>query len=576
MTSHPAASFAREMIAALAKHGVQDFVVCPGSRSGPLALALADAASDSPPPGAPRVNLHVRIDERAAGFLAVGLARGRAIGSERSPVAIVTTSGTAVGNLLPAVMEAHHSGLPLIVLTADRPGELRGVGANQTTDQVGIFGTFVRLSTDASAPEPEERGGRATRIVARAVRAALGDPDREEMAAAPGPVHIDVEFRDPLGPDGGPWPDVPDPEPSLMDRTRARLRGVGLPARSLPSVDRGVVIAGDGAGDVARMVAEAHGWPLLAEPTSGARAGANGIGPYVALLTTDAGAALAARTQQVVVIGRPTLSRPVGRLIDAASALFVANHGARWREAPRHAERVLARVPEEWLTRADGPLARDGEAMTARATRVKGENDYADAAVSWLDEWLLATAELDADSLGWDARGVAAMVVASLHAGDLALIGSSGPIRELDRVAPVWEIGAAPVLVANRGLSGIDGTISTATGVALASRRPVTSLMGDVTFLHDAGALLIGPLERKPDLRVVVVNDGGGTIFSGLEHASAAPELVERVFTTPHGADFAALCAAYGVSHGAVTTLAQLRAALAKPISGIGVIEAVV
>lgn len=573
-TPHPSAIFARELVAALAANGVQDFVLCPGSRSGPVAHALAEAASSNPPPGAPEIKLHVRIDERTAGFLGVGLARGRALAGVPRPVAILTTSDTAVGNLLPAVMEAHHSGLPLILLTADRPGELRGIGANQTTDQVGIFGTFVRHAADVSAPEPEEKGGRATRIVTRAVRAALGEPERDDMAAAPGPVHINIEFRDPLGPDGGAWPQVQGAEPSLIVRTRAVLRGVGPSPRALPSSKRGVVIAGDGAGDAARKVAEAHGWPLLAEPTSGARAGDNAIGPYVQLLLSEAGKALAERTRVVVVIGRPTLSRPVQRLIADAPKLFVAAHGARWREAPRHADRVLARVPDEWLVRADGPLGEHGEEAPAKAARKRGEDAEAEVSLAWLDEWRSAAADLTHKVDRWDAQGIASAVIASVPPGSLMMLGSSGPIRAADHVAPVWTPGEAPVITANRGLSGIDGTVSTALGIALATGLRVTALMGDLTFLHDAGGLLVGRLEERPCVRIVVVNDGGGTIFSSLEHGVGPKEHVERVFTTPHAADLGAISAGYGVPHQRVTSLPALVTALGEPLDRLSVIEA--
>jgi 2-succinyl-5-enolpyruvyl-6-hydroxy-3-cyclohexene-1-carboxylate synthase len=417
----------------------------------------------------------------------------------------------------------------------------------------------VRHAADVSAPEPEEKGGRATRIVTRAVRAALGDPDRDDMAAAPGPVHINIEFRDPLGADGGSWPEAHGAEPSLIVRTRAVLRSVGPSPRALPNKRKGVVIAGDGAGDAARKVAEAHGWPLLAEPTSGARAGANGIGPYVHLLTTDEGKALAERTHVVVVVGRPTLSRPVQRLIANAPALFVAAHGARWREAPRHAERVLPRVPEEWFVRADA------------RTSTRSEPD---GGPTWLEQWHAAAKALKPTVDRWDAKGIACAVIASVPAGALMVLGSSGPIRAADHVAPVWTPGEAPVLTANRGLSGIDGTVSTTMGIALATGLPVTALMGDLTFLHDAGGLLVGTRERRPAVRIVVVNDGGGTIFSSLEHASADPAHVERVFTTPHAADLGALAAGYGVDYRCVTSLAALEASLAEPITGMSVIEA--
>lgn len=553
--THPAAAFARELIAALAAQGVTDYVLCPGSRSGPLAHALAEAASDSPPVGAPRVSLHVRIDERSAGFLAIGIARARALTGPPRPVVVVTTSGTAVGNLMPAVMEAHHAGIPLLLLTADRPSELRGTGANQTTDQEGLFGAFVRWEANSSAPERAERGGRATLLAARAVHWAIGETERDDLASAPGPVHLNLEFRDPLGPDGGPWPDVEPEKATLLDRTRTRtrtrLRTLSMPARRLPDGARGVVIAGDGAGDDARRVAEARGWPLLAEPTSGARSGDHALVHYVEMLATGPGQELAALVRHVVVIGRPTLSRPVQRLIDSAPSLLVASHGARWREAPRHAERVLPAVPDEWFQ--------------------PGNADDA-----WLTEWRHACAAVATPSERWDARTVARVFVSSLTADDVVLLGSSGPIRMVDAVAPVWREGHAPTLLANRGLAGIDGTVSTAMGVALALAKPISALMGDVTFLHDVGGLLVGSEERIPDLRIVVVNDGGGTIFGRLEHAAAPAQNVRRVFTTPHRVDFAPLAAAYGATHTVVKSAAGLAKALAKPPVGVHIVEAVV
>ncbi len=551
---HPAAAFARELIAALAAQGVNDYVLCPGSRSGPLAHALAEAASANPPVNAPHVNLHVRIDERSAAFLAIGIARARALTGPPRPVVVVTTSGTAVGNLLPAVMEAHHAGIPLLLLTADRPSELRGIGANQTTDQEGLFGVFVRWSANSSAPESAERGGRATLLAARAVHWAIGETERDDIPAAPGPVHLNLEFRDPLGPDGGSWPDVRPEKATLLDRTRTRartrMRNLSMAAPRLADEADGVVIAGDGAGDDARRVAEARGWPLLAEPTSGARSGDNALVHYVELLASDAGQELAERVRHVVVIGRPTLSRPVQRLIDSAPSLLVASHGARWREAPRHAERVLPGVPEEWFA----PCKGDG---------------------AWLAEWWRASAAVPVPSERWDGRAVARVFVASLTGDDVALLGSSGPIRMVDAVAPVWRPGEAPALFANRGLAGIDGTVSTAMGLALALVRPTSALIGDVTFLHDVGGLLVGSQERVPDLRIVVVNDGGGTIFGRLEHAAAPAENVRRVFTTPHHVDFAPLAAAYGATHTQVTSAAGLAKALAKPPVGVHIVEAV-
>jgi 2-succinyl-5-enolpyruvyl-6-hydroxy-3-cyclohexene-1-carboxylate synthase len=552
VTAHPSAEFARELISALASHGVEDYVLCPGSRSGPLAHALAEAGSSNPPLGAPRVNLHVRIDERAAAFLALGISRMKSLDAAPRPVAIVTTSGTAVGNLMPAVMEAHHSGVPLLLLTADRPLELRGVGANQTTDQGDIFGTFVRWSTEVPAPMPGEAAGRAARVAARAVKSAVGDLGRDDMTGSPGPVQINVEFREPLVGDGGVWPDVPYIEYSpSMGIPIVTSADSPLP---LPDVTAGVVIAGDGAGDVARRVAEAHGWPLLAEPTSSARCGDSCVPGYIDLLASDAGRHLAQRVHLVVVIGRPTLTRGISALIAHAPSLMVARHGARWREAPKHAERVLRDVPSVWTDPPGGTL------------------DMVDGA--WVEEWKSAARTAQVQPPAWGRRAIAAALLTSLGKGDVVVLGSSGSIRAVDQVAPGWPEDDLPSFIANRGLAGIDGTVSTAVGVALAAQRPVHALMGDVTFLHDVGGLLIGPRESRPTLRIVVVNDGGGTIFGDLEHASAPKEHVERVFTTPHGIDVGSVCAGYGVAHTAVRSADALAAALAQPPSGLEVIEA--
>src|SRR5690554_1451015 len=419
VSANPSAEFARELIATLVARGVEDFVLCPGSRSGPFAHALAEAGGDNPSLGAPRVNLHVRIDERSAAFLALGLARGQAaLGAER-PVAIVTTSGTAVGNLMPAVMEAHHSGIPLILLTADRPREMRGVGANQTTDQVGIYGTFVRWSADAAAPEPEEAPGRAATLATQAVALALGDPARDDMTGTPGPVHMNLEFREPLSADRGVWHEPPAVETTPSYGTRV-ITPDDIP-QPLPAVERGVVVAGDGAGEVACEVAQVHGWPLLAEPTSGARMGEASIAHYLEVLKSAEGQQLVDQVHQVVVIGRPTLSRPVQELIRRAPALYVAAHGARWREAPLHADKIVRTVPNVWVTREDGQL------------------ELGDSV--WLAQWHEAAAHVHTETPAWGKRGVAEVFLGSLKSDDVAVIGSSGPIRAIDRIGPVWPAG---------------------------------------------------------------------------------------------------------------------------------------
>lgn len=571
-TSHPAMQAARVLLQELAAHGVTDVVLSPGSRSAPLAHALAAAASAVPPPGAPHLALHVRIDERSAGFLALGLAKAAVATGVPRAVAVVTTSGTAVANLHPAVLEAHHSGLPLVVLSADRPHELRGTGANQTTDQVGIFGTATRFAVDVPAPSGRAGESRDLRqLVGRAMAEALGT-----RTGHPGPAHLNLAFRDPLVPDDTPWPDEPPVGRPTVVTAGVAVRDEPVAVDPVLDIlqrgrDRTVVVAGDGAGPVARALAEAQGWPLLAEPSSGARGSAPAIGAYRALLDS----ALGRTVRRVVVLGRPTLSRPVQALLarDDVEVVVVAPGGGPWTDPSRRAALVLPAVPAAWL-RADHRPAGGGGATLASD--------------GWLDAWQQASvAALAAVARvldGAEARdgtrsaprltgpGVARAVAQATRPDDVLVVGSSNPVRDLDLVAD-WS--ASPVVLANRGLAGIDGTVSTAVGVALGlPGRRVRALMGDLTFLHDVGGLLRGPLEREPDLQVVVANDDGGSIFTTLEHGAAEHAAsFERVFGTPHGADLAALCAGYGIRHQLARDAEDLAVALAVPGPGIGVVE---
>ncbi|WP_421743745.1 2-succinyl-5-enolpyruvyl-6-hydroxy-3-cyclohexene-1-carboxylic-acid synthase [Cellulomonas sp.] len=570
----PATTAARVIVQALAALGVEDVVLAPGSRSAPLAYAIADAArpDGERPAGAPSLRLHVRVDERSAAFLAIGLARASAHGDGDQvhaprPVAVVTTSGTAVANLHPAVLEAHHSGLPLLLLTADRPHELRGTGANQTTDQVGIFAGAVRLTVDVPAPvgRPDEARS-LRRTISRAVAAATG-----ARTGDPGPVHLDLAFREPLVPGDSPWP-----EPSTAGLTVVQARHLppssttgALPAVADPTAParRGgvptVLVAGDGAGPTARRLAEANGWPLLAEPSSGARGGSHAIAAYRLLLAHPL---LGGAVRRVVVLGRPTLSRPVLQLLarEDVEVIVIAPRGADWPDAPRNAADVLLEPPARM---------RQGR-MPAPA--------------GWLDSWRAADAAagsaIDAVLDGLDAgrrsrsgtrvTGPAlARVVAQVSGADDALVvGSSNPVRDLDLVAR-WD--TPPVVLANRGLAGIDGTVSTAVGAALGlPTRRVRALLGDLTFLHDVGGLLRGPLEAPVHLQLVVANDDGGSIFATLEPGEPArADVFERVFGTPHGADLAALCAGYGVRHTRVSDVDGLLPALASPGPGLSVVE---
>ena len=530
---NPATACARVIVDELVRCGVRDAVLSPGSRSAPLAMALhaADAAA--------RLRLHVRIDERSAGFLALGLAKG-----SRRPVPVATTSGTAAANLFPAVLEADAAGVALLALTADRPGRLQGSGANQMTDQVKLYGSAVRGFWQV---EVAAGGGNdAWRALAgRAVADALG-----VRTGAPGPVHLNLAFDLPLLP--GDEPAEPFGGRSAEHAWTTFEERPPAPAVALAHGPRTVVVAGDDAGPPARQLAEQGGWPLLAEPTSGARTGANAIRCHRLLLEDEA---LGGGIERVVVFGHPTLSRQVLRLLSRADVEVVAvAPTGRWTDVGHTVSQVLAAVTvatpgdEQWLT-----TWRDADSAVAAAV---------DAVVG--------------DEPALTAYAVAAALGAALPADGLLVVGSSNPIRDLDLMAPVPGVGGRRRILANRGLSGIDGTVSTAVGAALGRRSSVAyALLGDLTFLHDCNGLLIGPAEPRPDLSVVVVNDDGGGIFGLLEQgAPAYAGPFERIFGTPHGADLAALCAAYGTVHTLAADVEQLRALLGEPGAGLRVVEA--
>lgn len=538
MTSHDALTSlaaARIAVDALLEGGVRHVVVAPGSRSAPMAYALAEAEA------AGRVELLVRIDERSAGFTALGLAL-----STGAPAAVLTTSGTAVGNLLPAVMEANHAAVPLIVLSADRPEELLGTGANQTTIQLDIFGEQVRFAVDVPA------GTNPERAVSTALYAATGALED----TPPGPVQLNLAFREPLVPEpsdalpptGGRRPFHYDAGPQPLTLPAA---GSGLPERNT------VVLAGHDAGPVAEAFARAHGFPLLAEPSSNSRFGPNAIGPY-RLLLQHFGPRSPMPIERVAVFGRPTLSRPVAALLarqDIPLAMYEPVPVA-WYEKGRRPETPIASLDE---------LAE----FTGRGSP------------EWLDAWLMAGAAaqhaLDGVLDSSTATGPSVASVVWANARGQLVLGSSNGIRDVDLAGQPAPEPLATVY-ANRGLAGIDGTISTATGIALGGGRETTLLVGDVTFLHDAGGLLLGAGEPEPDLRIVVLNDSGGGIFGLLEHgqvedAGRYGTAVERLFGTPHKVDLSALAAAYGVGHSTVSTTAGLAAALQSPLKGRTIVE---
>ncbi|MFD7156769.1 2-succinyl-5-enolpyruvyl-6-hydroxy-3-cyclohexene-1-carboxylic-acid synthase [Kribbella sp. NPDC059898] len=523
---NPSTAFATVVVDELIRCGVREAVVSPGSRSAPLALALAAADRDG------RLRLHVRIDERTAGFLAIGLMRGTGL-----PVPVVTTSGTAVANLHPAVLEASHSGLPLIVLSADRPPSLRGSGANQTTDQLKVFGSAVRLFHEMGTPVREIGQVAYWRSqVARAVAVATG-----ARSADPGPVQLNCPFSEPLVPTEGPdWPEA------LAGRSTGPWTAVhaanAQPAAVSPG-PRTVVVAGDGASQAARLVAEAGRWPLFAEPSSRARVGASVVSLYRLLLQASE---LAGEIERVLVFGHPTLSRPISQLLARADVeVVVVSPTGHWPDPARRAASVVTGL------QVTGPDPTD-----------------------WLARWQAAdqAARPEIDKLladGLSGPRVAQLVGEAVGADGMLVVASSNPVRDLD-LAPVVPIRT----VANRGLAGIDGTISTAVGAALANAGPTYALIGDLAFLHDSNGLVIGPDEARPDLRIVVVNDNGGGIFSTLEQGDPNHAThFERVFGTPHNVDLSALCAATGTPYALVRTADELRAALVRTVAGLDVVE---
>lgn len=552
----------------LVQTGVREIFFAPGSRSAPFVYSVAGRDGRD-------LRAHVRLDERSAAFHALGAARATGV-----PSAVVTTSGTAVGNVFPAVLEADHAQVPLIVVTADRPLELRGTGANQTTRQPGIFGDHVRASVDVTLPPgitPEQCVSEVAQTVESTLGVVCGGPETQ-----PGPVHLNVALREPLHPalsetpgeghDGAAPSAVWDTRglhlACAVQMTREQQESVRDAASCLPR-RRTVILAGDGAGYAAGQLAEALHLPLLAEPSSGARHGANAVDAYRLLVETDIGAAI----DHVVLMGRPTLSRPITALLrreDVRTAAWQPEPVA-WYEPGRRRETVLTTLHDvlEFAGRGDSTWThewknRGRQAIDAVMTELA---DVARRNPGYLPGPVVAR-EI------WQACGLD---------GALLVAGASNPIRDLDLVAAAGhdaQSGPMPHpagVIANRGLAGIDGTVATASGAALATGMPTRALVGDLTFLHDAGSLLKLAMEQQPDLTIVVVDDRGGGIFTTLEHGALRQRklwanTVERFFGTEPDVDIPALCRAYGVPVVSVGTVDELQEHMRRPVQGVSVV----
>jgi 2-succinyl-5-enolpyruvyl-6-hydroxy-3-cyclohexene-1-carboxylate synthase len=521
----------------LARAGVTDACLAPGSRSAPLALALAEH---------PRIAVHVHLDERSAAFFALGAAKrsGR-------PVVVVCTSGTAAANFHPAVLEADHARVPLLVLTADRPPELRGTGANQATDQLKLYGPAVRWFCEVGVPGDDPAAGPYWRSLAsRAWAEAAGPPA--------GPVHLNLAFADPLVPPGpgdrlagepaegrpagAPWTAAPAGVRAAAPADMAAL------AEAVRAAPRGLLVAGWGAGldpAAADAFATASGWPVLADPLSGARRGPAAVSTYDGLLRAPRFAA-GHRPDLVVRVGGAPTSKALTAWLDPSVPQVLVDPAAGWLDPARSAGLRLTADPSALLA--------------ATAARLGGP-----APGPWLADWLaadrLAREAIDGLLEEWtepfEGR-VARDLVAWMPDSGTLVVGSSMPVRDVDAFAQPRD---GLRLLANRGLSGIDGFVATALGVAAAGEEPVAALCGDLTLLHDASSLL-GAAGRPRGVVLVVCDNDGGGIFSFLPQARLPAELFEPLFGTPHGLDLAALAAAARVPSRVVEKAADLIPAL--------------
>lgn len=558
----PASIFAIELLAGMIRRGVQDVVVCPGSRS--QALALAAAAAEQ----AGAIRLHVRHDERVAAFFALGIARETGL-----PAPVIVTSGTAVANLVPAAFEAHEGRVPFIALSADRPADKRGTRATQTTLQYDMFGPAARLSRDVSAPDAsgsEDSDALAHDAVAAALGRAGGKPA--------GPVQLNLQFREPLSGTRG--------FEAMIAEGFAAAAEEGAGARTRHAIDvsnsaatafgaetlntfvlehgsdnepelRTVVIAGAGAGHEATDFARSAGLPLLAEVVSGSRESAEAITAYVTLLGMPA---LGGEVDRAIVFGHPTLTRQIPALLSRAGveAIIVDPHIDTDHFMPSPDARVV------------------------RYARVAAGYDRG-ANADWLADWQAADQEQSATHqvVEPEAEPSRSSLVAALWQAtaptDRLMVAASRLVRVLDGTAEARVVDVR----SNRGLGGIDGTIATASGIAVASQAAVPEsvtrvLIGDVTLLHDATSMFAPAGEMAPRMQVVLGNDGGGTIFDGLEVAGTADrEAYERVMFTPQTVDFGALALAAGWKHVRVETQQQLETELSAPVAESVLLEVV-
>jgi 2-succinyl-5-enolpyruvyl-6-hydroxy-3-cyclohexene-1-carboxylate synthase len=539
------AAFCATLVDEWVRAGVTHAVVCPGSRSTPLAVAIASE---------PRLALHVRLDERSAGFTALGIGMATGI-----PAVVLVTSGTAAVELHAAIVEADLARVPLVVCTADRPPELRGVGAPQTIDQTHLYGHSTRWFADPGVPDEAARWSWRS-LGSRSVVETVAGPH------GPGPIHLNLPFREPLlgdaavggvpdgRHDGGPWHRVDVASSAPSPETINELVASG----TLVSGRRGLIVAGAGCGDpdAVSALAESLGWPVLADPRSGLRNGDHRVVGAADGILRSVRFAESHRPDIVLRLGERWSSKVVHSFLAGSPNVVVDPFG--WTDPERTVTQVVRCDPTMFC-----------QTLTAAS----GVPDV--AATDWAVEWeraeiraRLAIATAFAQMEKPTEPSLAQRVFAAVAGGSHVMVSSSMPVRDLEAFAtPRVD---APQVVANRGVNGIDGVVSTALGVAL-STGPTTVLVGDLAFLHDVSAL-VGPGVERPPLTIVVADNGGGGIFSFLPQATQIDaDRFERLFGTPQSADPAAVARGFGwdvVEIGGEGWMGALDAALAPPGGG--------
>jgi len=499
---NPSTLLARVIVRQILEAGVTDVVISPGSRNAPLSLAFYQASKKN------LIKLHVRIDERTAAFFALGIAK-----ATNRPVPIVCTSGTAVANYHPAVLEASHTNIPLLILTADRPASLRRTGANQTTEQARIFGKSVRYFADVSG--------------------SVYPMELPFNSLQSGPVHLNIQFEEPLiGDNTDNWlNDLTISSPKVFDRK--------TPGTFYTKSTRGVLVIGHDRGGLSAASVEKFskelGWPIIAEDPLTFKNATS----HASIFLTSKTIAEDLAPDTVVVIGRTTLSRSINSFIKLARKEIVIDPRMATVDSDRRADQKFLQLPALEVQTADSEYAEKWKKYSLRAMKMV------------------------ADISTWSEQLIAREIAAGVPTGTSLFISSSRPIRDLEGFAVARD---GVETFANRGLAGIDGNISTALGIASARSKTI-AVLGDLGFLHD----LTGLIHKEAiNLKIFVINNDGGGIFSTLSQRGVAG--FEEVFGTPHGLDPAAIATSMGISAKTINSQAQLNSELTDSIKGISVV----